>query len=230
MPSSSRKRTCRGALDESSLALLDRLREAIGRGWTFTDADLRSHLDPDSLRILDRLREMLRQDFTFTDRDLSRRLQDAGRQDTVEELDRARGWIGLLRQLRYLLLPLTAALLIGIGFLGGRSWPDRLAWAGGALALSSLIVCVGGGIAMGSLFESVLPEMESQGEQGFSYVVSTKALEVVEGMTGRFRSAVTTRALFLFVAGLAALGGGLAWRLRARRSGAGPVEQGPGFC
>ncbi len=219
-----------GALDESSLALLDRLREAIGRGWTFNNEDLRSHLDPDSLRTLDRLREMIREEFTFTDRGLSRRLQDAGRQDTVEELDRARGWVGLLRQLRYLLLPLTAALLVGIGFLGGRSWPDRLAWAGGALALSSLTVYVGGGIAMGSLFESVLPEIEPQGEQGFSYIVSTRALEVVEGMTGRFRSAVTTRALFLFVAGLAALGGGLAWRLRARRSGAGPVEQGPGFC
>ena len=219
-----------GALDESSLDLLDRLRKAIGQGWTFNDEDLRSHLDPGSLRTLDRLREMFREDFTFTDRDLSRRLQDTGRQDTVEELDRARGWIGLLRQLRYLLLPLIAALLVGIGFLGGRSWPDRLAWAGGALALSSLIVYVGGGIAMGSLFESVLPEIESQGEQGFSHVVSTKALEVVEGMTDRFRSAVTTQALVLFVAGMVALGGGLAWRLRARRSGAGPVEQGPGFC
>ena len=220
----------RGALDESSLALLDRSREAIGQGWTFTDEDLRSHLDPDSLRILDRLRETLREDFTFTDRDLSRRLQDAGQQDTVEALDRVRGWIGLLRQLRYLFLPLIGALLVVVGFLGGRSWPDRLAWAGGALALSSLIVYVGGGIAMGSLFEAVLPEMESQGEQGFSHVVSTKALEIVEGMTDRFRSAVTTRALVLFIAGMAALGAGLAWRLRARRRGAGPVEEGPGFC
>ena len=220
----------RGALDESSLALLDRSREVISQGWTFTDEDLRSHLDPDSLRVLDRLRETLREDFTFTDQDLSRRLQDAGRQDTVEALDRVRGWIGLLRQLRYLFLPLIAALLVGIGFLGGRSWPDRLAWAGGALALSSLIVYVGGGIAMGSLFEAVLPEVASQGEQGFSYVVSTKALEIVADMTDRFRSAVTIRALLLFIAGMAALGGGLAWRLRARRSGAGPVEAGPGFC
>ena len=202
----------------------------ISQGWTFTDEDLRSHLDPDSLRVLDRLRETLREDFTFTDQDLSRRLQDAGRQDTVKALDRVRGWIGLLRQLRYLFLPLIAALLVGIGFLGGRSWPDRLAWAGGALALSSLIVYVGGGIAMGSLFEAVLPEVASQGEQGFSYVVSTKALEIVADMTDRFRSAVTIRALLLFIAGMAALGGGLAWRLRARRSGAGPVEAGPGFC
>ena len=49
-------------------------------------------------------------------------------------------------------------------------------------------------------------------------------------MTDRFRSAVTIRALLLFIAGMAALGGGSAWRLRARRSGAGPVEEGPGFC
>ena len=69
----------------------------------------------------------------------------------ASSLDDGRDWIKRVRQFLLVLLVPLALLMVTIGFLGGRNWWSRLAWAGVPLALAGAIVAGSQGAAKGSL-------------------------------------------------------------------------------
>ena len=131
---------------EDALESLDYVREVFSEGWTYTDADLRSDLmsssGSDDVEALDDLRTALRDGWTFTDADLRRSLRESGGEEAVAELDRIRDQLSRAWLVRVIIFLLAVALLLAIGFLGGRNWWSRLAWASVVLSISAAIATI----------------------------------------------------------------------------------------
>ena len=142
---------------EDALESLDYVREVFSEGWTYTDADLRSDLmssgGSDDVEALDDLRTALRDGWTFTDADLRRSLRESGGEEAVAELDRIRDQLSRAWLVRVIIFLLAVALLLAIGFLGGRSWWSRLAWASAVLSISAAIAT----IAYTVILDAVVP-------------------------------------------------------------------------
>ena len=128
---------------QEALDALSGLRKAFREGWTYTDADLKEGLisegDADDVESLEDLRELLRDGWTFTHVDLRQSLRDSGGEESVSDLDRFRETLDRFRLASFPLILIWIALLAVIGFLGGRAWWSRLAWASAALSLSALV-------------------------------------------------------------------------------------------
>jgi hypothetical protein len=118
---------------------LDQARDLLKNGLTFTDEDLRELIleeaGQDELDFFDDVRMALRDGITFTDQDL----RDEMGSDSIS-LDDGRDWIKRVRQFLLVLLVPLVLLMVTIGFLGGRNWWSRLAWAGVPLVLAGAIV------------------------------------------------------------------------------------------
>ncbi len=128
---------------EDALEALDYVREVFSEGWTYTDADLRSDLmSSGDVEALDDLRTAIRDGWTFTDADLRRSLRESGGEEAVAELDRIRDQLSRAWLVRVIVFLLAVALLVAIGFLGGRSWWSRLAWASTVLSISAAIATI----------------------------------------------------------------------------------------
>ena len=131
---------------EDALESLDYVREVFSEGWTYTDADLRSDLmssgGSGDVEALDDLRTALRDGWTFTDADLRRSLRESGGEEAVAELDRIRDQLSRAWLVRVIIFLLAVALLLAIGFLGGRNWWSRLAWASVVLSISAAIATI----------------------------------------------------------------------------------------
>ncbi len=129
---------------EGNLDLLDDVREIVGEGWRYTDADLRRDLEsrfgPEAVDRLDDARAFLADGWVYTHEDLRADLAAISDRGAVDSLDRSRSFFGWARTLKYLIYLPVAALVIGIGFLGGRRWSSRVAWAAAALAVVSAII------------------------------------------------------------------------------------------
>ena len=131
---------------EDAQESLDYVREVFSEGWTYTDADLRSDLvssgGSGDVEALEDLRTALRDGWTFTDADLRRSLRESGGEEAVADLDRIRDQLSRAWLVRVIVFLLAAALLVAIGFLGGRSWWSRLAWASAVLSISAAIATI----------------------------------------------------------------------------------------
>ena len=131
---------------EDALEALDYVREVFSEGWTYTDTDLRSDLmssgGSGDVEALDDLRTALRDGWTFTDADLRRSLRESGGEEAVAELDRIRDQLSRAWLVRVIIFLLAVALLLAIGFLGGRNWWSRLAWASVVLSISAAIATI----------------------------------------------------------------------------------------
>ena len=202
------------------------MREVSSAGWTFTDADLRQRLldagREDTMARLETVRQRIGQGIAYTEADLRAQLVAAGGAESLATLDRFRDTARQARQYRYLSILLIGALVGGVGFLGGRSWPGRLGWAAAALATTALLIYVAGGPAAAGRFDAGFVDLKvqaQQGREGVTLLAATKALEVVENVAREFRAAVTGTALTLFLVGAVLSGGAVAWHLLARRRG-----------
>ena len=131
---------------EDALESLDYVREVFSEGWSYTDADLRSDLmssgGSGDVEALDDLRTSLRDGWTFTDADLRRSLRESGGEEAVSELDRIRDMLSRAWLARLVIFLLWIILLLAIGFLGGRQWWSRLAWASAVLSISAAIATI----------------------------------------------------------------------------------------
>jgi hypothetical protein len=134
---------------------------------------------------------------------------------TTFDLDRFRGIVSQVRRGSFLTILLIGALVGGVGFLGGRSWPGRLGWASAALTTAALVIYVAGALAAAFAISIQAP----QGMEGVTLLAVDKALEVLESVARDFIGAVTDSAILLLFAGAALSGGVVAWHILARRRG-----------
>ena len=218
---------------ESSLEVLDNLREIIGQGWTYTSTDLRADLlskqGEDSIDRLDDVRAALSEGWTYTDADLREDLtsddeNDDG-QEFLDDLDDFRSRLSLARDLRFLVYVLWALLLAGIGVLGGRHWWSKIAWAAATLGISAAIVFAASGPIYDSIGQSRIDDLraellQDQDIQGpTELLVAEKGLDVVQTVADDFLAGIEASSLTLLVGALVVLGISLAWpRLFWRRS------------
>lgn len=114
-----------------ALLALDEIRELFREGWTYTDDDLRADLDEDAFDLIEDARLALSTGYVLQASD-----------ESPEGLDEVRDAIALGAGDPWIPALIAAALLLLIGFLGGRSWRGRFAWAAGVLLLSAAVLAV----------------------------------------------------------------------------------------
>lgn len=146
------------------------------------------------------------------------------------DLETVRHWLGLGRKwFATAGWAILALLSLAIGFLGGRNWYSRLAWAAFPMMLASLIVFV----AFGPVFKSIgVPQIREVASERLAesagnlpQVFADKMLSVVMDLFGSFASGIANQALvILIITGLAFIGG-LAIQAVYKPAPASPPEQ-----
>ena len=202
------------------------LRKTMREGLTIDEEDLREALaeqDEGLPTVMDTLREGFSEGWTWTEQDLREVIADPDSPDAEEALatfDRARGAVGALRLLLVLPLALALGLVAAAGFLGGRTWPARLGWAGGALAVAALFAIILTGPLYGSFAGNLLETARSEatiGDDETARLLTDKLWDTVTDASDDIIGVVRIRALLLFALGIAGVAGGIALARRKPR-------------
>ncbi len=228
-----------GAAD--NLDRIDEVRDILTDGYIYTNVDLREDLirepgpfatEEERMRNVDTLEDvrsfLSSEGWTFTHVDFRERLDEARSRpssdsfdDPIFTLDFTRDVFDASRTFRWLAYLPMVVLLVLMGFLGGRTWPGRLAWASGSLLIVSLLVFVGFGIAYGAVSDTGFDEARRQAINGVDILddfaatqrlAIDKGFEVVTAIADRFTSGIATSALNLAVIGLIGMLVGIFWR------------------
>ena len=195
-------------------------------GLTIDEEDLREALaeqDEGLPTVMDTLREGFSEGWTWTEQDLREVIADPDSPDAEEALatfDRARGAVGALRLLLALPLALALGLVASAGFLGGRTWPARLGWAGGALAIAALFAIILTGPLYGSFAGNLLETARSEatiGDDETARLLTDKLWDTVTDASDDIIGVVRIRALLLLALGVAGVAGGIALARRKPR-------------
>ena len=213
-----------------NIDLLDDVRELVRDGWTYTDLDLRQDIreifgdagqGDEAIEVLDDVRAFLADDWTYTEIDLREDIAEAGGEDVLKYLDRGRTNFDRARRFRLLLYLSVLPTLVSIGFLGGRSWRGRFAWASATLAVASGVIFVASGPVYDALGESRLEDAKETAIRKISLtedfkdterLAIDKAFEMTNSVADGFASGVATKSLILLIVGTAGLGLSLGWR------------------
>ena len=202
------------------------LRKTMREGLTIDEEDLREALaeqDEGLPTVMDTLREGFSEGWTWTEQDLREVIADPDSPDAEEALatfDRARGAVGALRLLLALPLALALGMVAAAGFLGGRTWPARLGWAGGALAIAALFAIILTGPLYGSFAGNLLETARSEatiGDDETARLLTDKLWDTVTDASDDIIGVVRIRALLLLALGVAGVAGGIALARRKPR-------------
>ncbi len=218
----------RQAGGQESLNLLDDVRELFREGWTYGSAELRADLAGRGgvVEALDEIRAFLVDGHVYT--------QEYGSGDrpanpVVRDLDAAHSQAIAVRRYGWIAYVLTPVLLIGIGILGGRNWPARVAWAAPFLIVSAGTAFVGVGpfydAYFAPMFERAHADITPQPGADFGntlQLVADKVLEVSETVRGEFVGGVRQASLALALTTSAALLAALFWARAASAASQNP--------
>ena len=186
------------------------LREAMRDGITIDEEDIREALaeqDEGLPDALDTLREGFQEGWTWTEEDLRELVDDP------DALDAARGAVGIFRILTVVVSLLSVGMVAGAGFIGGRSWGERLGWAGGALAFAALIAFIIAGPLYGAVSSGPLEDARAEAmaaEDATERILTTKLLDMATNATEDVIGSIRLRSLLLVVLGVAGVVGGVA--------------------
>ena len=220
--------TLRSALLQSGgkkeVDLLDQIRSVVRDGWTYSDTDLREDLfdfgGDRAVRNLANLREGLTDGWTYTDADLRADLASNGNESGLEDFDRARNILGWARTFKLLIYVPVLLLLVGIGFLGGTKWSERIAWAAGFLVVTAGIVFLLAGpiyriAGAPGIVETGAAEVSSVDLGGHfpetQALLAEKLREIAGSAADGFASGVAFKSSLLVVLGLLAAVISLGW-------------------
>ena len=198
-------------------AFLDEARDWISEGWTFTDADLLDNLDSDDQQTLEDVRGWIASGYTVTEADLREAISDT--EEDFDFFDDARHWVGTGRTWLWALWLIPLIFLIAIGFLSGRSWKSRLAWALAVLFLTSLTVYIVTVMAYAAVGEPGLQEimLDPLEYEGIDAVMAEKGNEMIENVASGFVSGLKSRALYITIGSAVVLLGVITWSVVSRR-------------
>lgn len=201
--------------------LLASIRQQVINGYTFTEANLTSLLGADNSQRLDDIRSDIASGLVFTDQDLRNYIGDSN-PDTLRSFDTARKDLGTARKYKMLLWLLPGLVLVGIGFLGGRRWGSRLAWAAGVLVVTAAIVLV----AVGPVFSSaaqpqITEKLSTLGQQGSGVeaLLSAKGATMAQNAIDAFIGGLRRQAIILLITSALLLMAGIVWYLEDMRRG-----------
>ncbi len=217
---------------EENLDLLDDVREIIRDGWTYTDQDLREDIrgafddsgeSDDATEMLDDARDFLSDGWTYGTEDFREDILQAGDEDALDNFDDGRDILDLVSTFRLVIYLPVLLLLVAIGFLGGRGWSGRFAWAAGALLVTSAIVFVAFGPVYNSIGESQLDdaqeeaieEIEDDLDSDFPVterLAIDKVFEISRSVINGFASGIAGKSLVLLIIGAVGLVVSLRWR------------------
>jgi hypothetical protein len=199
-----------------SIERLDDIRELLGDGFTYTDADLKADIvarDIMSLDAFEDIRSLLSEGLSFTEQDLESRVDDAT--GGVETFHTIRENFSRVNTFRWLVFLPMGFILLLIGMLGGRSWRSRLAWAGTFLTVGAAITFAISGPVYDSqgkprlddLKEEIRQEIQSDGIYFLKTreLATEKTLEIAEVVADDFRNSMFTGSRNLLIAGGAVL-------------------------
>ncbi len=210
--------------DSEAMETLDKVRETIRDGITFTEIDLRRVLteqaDEGIVETLDTVRETIRDGISFTQVDLQDALAGDGDEATLEDIDRARGLLNTARGLWFLLPVALAVALAVIGVLGGRGLGGKAAWAGAALAFAAAVTLglatVARGVVEGRL--DVL-RVDQLGDGGLvETMLIDKGFAVANSVLGDLLGWITTVSLGLVAVGIVVAAAGMGMSKLTSRS------------
>ena len=120
--------------------------------------------------------------------------------------------------LKFIVYVVWAMLLVGIGFLGGRRWWSRLAWAALPLGAAGLLLFITADPLYGSLAEPGLDWgleqlKEGRDPESFEVVLMDKTFDVGKAAVRASFSGVKTQALIIAFTGLVLFIGAVLWGL-----------------
>ena len=196
---------------------LSDIREKVIEGISFTEKDLIGLIaggdEPEALDGAEEQLTILAAGVVITEVDIVKSLGP----DEIQQMDdlraQARNWLSLKWLLWFLVL-----IPIGIiAFTGGRGWPGRLRWAGGAVVISALIVYLGISLIW-SVGKNQLPmEIPVSEEMRVDYprlsdeLGSESPAELVQSALGSWQSGWRNQTLPWIVFGLLSFTVGTLW-------------------
>ena len=211
----------RGRLNDEQQKTWDRILDVTRNGVTYTDVDLRNTLAKADLDVLDQVLERTRNGVAFTEADLRKAIADAqGGQEALNTFDLVRKYMGLGRKLSFLLYLVPALLLAAIGFLGGRSWRGRLAWAAVPLLFGAGIAYAASGPVYSAIAQPMLDDAfaNAKGDAtGVALMMVEKGTSVAQAAINDFISLLATQSLVLLIISAVALAVAILWPILFRR-------------
>lgn len=196
------------ARDEDNVELIDDVREILSDGWIYTDQDLRNDLQTkigdDAIRVLDDVRDALRDGWTYTEADYRQDLIDADEAGTLEDIDEGRDVLSTVRTLQWAPFLIGLLLLVIIGFLGGRRWSSRFAWALAVLTISSLIIFVAAGPVWSSQGSDRIEDARTEALEDLddtALLAADKLYTIALDAADEFFSGLQSMALIFFIVG-----------------------------
>lgn len=222
----------RNALGKEHEDLLEKAREYVSEGWSLTESDLLDELSPEDEDTLNDVRGYIGNGYTFTEADLRKAISEDGENpEALDSFDDSRALIHTLRSWAWAFWLLPAALLLGIGFLGGKDWRGRTLWAVGSLFFVSLIVCIAVSVADASLTDRKISEAFDKSDlSGVELTIAEKGEEVARNSVSSFAGGIRGDAIATMVitglVGAGIVGWGFIDRRRAPRA-MGPHDRRP---
>ena len=182
-------------------------------------------LDADDEETLQDVRNWIATGYTVTEADLREAMADDG---NIEGFDSARRWIHTGRSLLWLMWILPVVLIAGIGFLGGRSWKGRIAWALGTFLFAAVVVLVVTMLLYSNVGKPRIVELmfDVNSYQGVAQVLAGKGNELIQNSIDSFIDGMRMKTVYVIIASGVGLMGVAAWYLvdlSRRRSGRRPV-------
>ncbi len=209
----------RSAMGEGNEDFLDEAKDAVSDGWEYTDSDMLAQLDADQRETVEDVRGWIANGYTFTHEDL-RELADENDID-LEPFDEVRDRVGSARSWWWAAWLLPAICLVIVGFLGGRNWRSRLAWAFVVLFISSIILYVGFITAYGSYGEPELEEalMHPWEYEGIAQDLAEQGNKLILNSVEAFNSGLGNRTLWFLIGSGVVLIGVTVWAVMGSRQG-----------
>ena len=195
----------------------DSFRETVAGGVVIDENFLRRELSGEEFRQLQDFREVLRDGISYSSAELREDLAGEDPQ-ALDGLDGARSVLNTFDDFKFIVYVVWAMLLVGIGFLGGRRWWTRLAWAALPLAIAGLLLFITAGLLYGSFAEPGLDRgleqlKEGQDPEGFEVILMDKAFDVGKTAAHEFFSGIKTQSLIIALTGFAVFIGAFVWGL-----------------
>jgi hypothetical protein len=190
-------------------------RDTVINGFVIDEDFLRDQLSDDQFLQLQDAREILRDGFTYTSADFR---EDIGNEDpeALDGLDTARSSFKTFDDLKFVIYGVWLVLLVGIGFLGGRQWWSRLAWAALPLFIASLFLFIATGPVYTSMAEPAIEQIVEDvrvDTSGYLLTLLDKGEEVAKTTVRSFLSGIKTQSLIIAFIGLATFAGAFVWGL-----------------
>ena len=206
----------------ANLDQVDQVRDILRDGWKYTQDDLKEELaerGDDTVETLDDVRAFLADGWTYTDADFREDVSERAGASALDDLDRGRDALKRSRTYRWVVYVPMIVLLVVIGFLGGRGWSGRVAWAAGFLVIAAALITMAFGPLYGSLASSgfedaratTIREMTPSEFADTSRLATNKAFDMVESIADGFASGIASSSRSLMVIGLIALAVALFW-------------------